>query len=155
MGEVSSERPLGGPWRIEAERDVLSTLSAYGHSLDLHDVERWVSLFTPDGVFAWKDITSEAWTRELVGWDALRAWMADEYVTRVPVGTQRHGSLDPWITSLDDAEARVRSSYIVVRGFVDRVELLSSGRYEDRLVRSKSGRWLIAERRSFRDRAPS
>src|SRR4051794_17291952 len=98
--------------RLEDERDVLSTLYRYGHTIDYGPDDEWVDLFTADGV--WDSIPNEALGPEAKritarGTAELRSFIATH--THSPVRWHKHLLIEP-VVQLDGDEATVRSYWV-------------------------------------------
>jgi salicylate 5-hydroxylase small subunit len=120
--------------------------------LDAGDFARWPDFFTEDAMYlvqsrenfdrglplATMRLESRAMLRDrVVG--ATDTIFHDPYYQRHVVGA-------PLILGLHDGEVEAEAAYVVVRTHRDAMpELLSVGRYLDRLVRV-DGRWLIRQR---------
>ena len=120
--------------------------------LDAGEFEKWPDFFTEDAMYlvqsrenfdrglplATMRLESRAMLRDrVVG--ATDTMFHDPYYQRHVVGA-------PTILSLRDGEIEAEAAYVVVRTHRDAMpELLSVGRYLDRLVRL-DGRWLIRQR---------
>jgi salicylate 5-hydroxylase small subunit len=120
--------------------------------LDAGDFDRWPDFFTEDAMYlvqsrenfdrglplATMRLESRAMLRDrVVG--ATDTMFHDPYYQRHVVGA-------PMILSVHDGEVEAEAAYLVVRTHRDAMpELLSVGRYLDRLVRL-DGRWLIRRR---------
>lgn len=125
--------------------------------LDAGDFARWPDFFTEDAMYlvqsrenfdrglplATMRLESRAMLRDrVVG--ATDTIFHDPYCQRHVVGA-------PVILGMEDGEVEAEAAYIVVRTHRDAMpELLSVGRYLDRLVRL-DGRWLIRRRHCIFD----
>jgi hypothetical protein len=124
------------------ERAVLRVLAEYTHALDAHQVEAWVELFTPDGIFDVGEAGGRRLHRE-EGHAALTRW-----AQAAPSGGQRRHVLADPVVTLHGDEARVESCWVLLeRDDAARPVVGAFGRYADRLVRY-DGAWRIAERRA-------
>ena len=136
---------------------VQSLYADYAAALDARQLERWPGFFTEDAVYrlqsrenfdrglplATMRLESRAMLRDrVVG--ATDTMFHDPYYQRHVVGA-------PVILGLHDGEVETEAAYLVVRTHRDAMpELLSVGRYLDRLVRL-DGRWLIRRRNCIFD----
>jgi hypothetical protein len=109
---------------------ITDLLARYCLTLDLDDVDGWVSLFTPDARY-------EVYGRSWDGHEGLR-----RMATAAPGGLHLGGP--PVIEILDEDHAKTRRNLL----FVDRADGVSRNAvYEDQLVRTGDG-WRIAHCRA-------
>jgi hypothetical protein len=141
--------------RLEAERDILRTLYAYSHHLDLGDDEQWASCFTEDGVIDVHYLPANLPTARVAegtlhstgirhsGRQQLLAFVAGH--DHPPAHVFKHLFIEPRITV--DGDSGSGAAYLVrvddVRGVP---RMTSFGRYVDRYRRVGPGEWRIAER---------
>ena len=141
--------------RLEAEGDILRTLYAYSHHLDLGQDEQWASCFTEDGsidihylpeklpVARVAEGTRHPTGIRHTGRKQLLAFVAGH--EHPPAHVFKHLMIEPTITV--DGDTGSGLAYLVrvddVRG-VPRVT--SFGRYLDRYRRVGPREWKIAER---------
>lgn len=122
---------------FEEKEAIRETIARYCHYFDSGDFDRWLDLFTPDGVF---QVDTAA---RFEGHEELRAFLGTmplsngapdirHYVTNV-------------IVDLHGTEARAHS-YVVVAPGTGAFRVIVTGRYDDRLVRTARG-WRFKERR--------
>jgi 3-phenylpropionate/cinnamic acid dioxygenase small subunit len=143
---------LGRLRRLEDERAILALSEAYSTAIDTEAIEDWLALFTEDGRFAWRpgagDRRGQAgdggWLLDLRGQDALRRWAEDGGVQ--PMGRENHVSRPPLIGSIDGDAAESVTWYVILRWQRQRIDVISTGRYVDRLVRGTDGAWRFKER---------
>ena len=113
----------------------------YNHCIDSDRFDEWVSLFTPDGVFA--STTTHAGSAELRTFVRARAAAQNTG----PFRDAQHWTSNLLLERLGD---RVRGTCYLVRFAIDRStgekKIVTLGRYEDELVRF-DGSWLFAQRR--------
>lgn len=124
----------------------------YALALDAGDLERWPGFFTEDAVY--KLQSRENFDRGLPlctlafesrGMLKDRVYGAKETIYHDPYH-QRHVVGAPRVLSLADDGIRAEASYVVIRTKRDAMaEILSVGRYVDRIVRV-DGSLLFAER---------
>jgi hypothetical protein len=154
--------------RLEDERAIEQTVYAFGDAIDTESHERWLSLFTPDGRFAWRPargdqranapdgtfawITSPSdsgpdrpWVLDLRGSAQLRNWAIDQGGL-LEHGRENHVSRPVIFVSLRAEQAETLTWYLILRHELGTTTLVSTGRYRDRLVRRDDGTWLIQER---------
>ena len=139
--------------RLEDERAVAAASEAYGIALDTEALDDWLDLFTEDGRFAWRPSGGDArgrtsddgWLFDVRGRDALRRWAVDEG-WMLPMGRENHVSRPPLITRIEGDEAEAVTWYVILRWRSERIDVISTGRYLDRLVRGADGRWRFRER---------
>lgn len=119
-----------------ADLTAIQQLAArYNHAIDSGDADAWAATFTPDGVF-----TSRGTSHE--GTEALRAF-ATSFAARSG-GTFRHWNANLLIEGDgDEATLRCYLQLIAVGGEGPRT--ISTGRYDDRLVRTADG-WRFSAR---------
>lgn len=128
---------------LEAERAILRTLYAYGHSIDAGDEARWVDCFTADGVFAaWVTSPDDPWFR-VAGRAELEAFIAEH--TRPPDPAHKHLVIEPLI-DVDGSNAICISYFAVLMHHDDAPLLRVFGRYHDQLAAEEDGRWRFRER---------
>ena len=122
---------------LEAERAILRTLYAYGHSIDAGDEARWVDCFTADGVFA-------AWvTSRTIRGSASPAAPSSRRSspsTRAADPAHKHLVIEPLI-DVDGSNATCISYFAVLMHHDDAPLLRVFGRYHDQLAAEEDGRW--------------
>ena len=144
---------------LEDERDILSTLYAYGQTIDYGDKEGWLDLFTEDAVY---HITHRGNTLPnvivpqppggLKGREILK-----EYIymhSNAPDAWHKHMIAAPVIKLESDTEASSRSYFFrldeVKMGTASSLEgwayVLVYGDYKDKLVKGADGKWRFKER---------
>ena len=124
----------------------------YALALDAGDLERWPAFFTEDAVYRLQ--SRENFDRGLPlctlsfesrGMLKDRVYGAKDTIYHDPYH-QRHVVGAPRVLSVGDDGIRAEASYVVIRTKRDAMaEILSVGRYVDRIVRD-DGRLLFAER---------
>jgi len=118
----------------------------YAHILDSNDFSTWPDLFTPECVYAIQSrenfdaglplcilrFESQAMLRDRVYGAAHTIYHAPYY--------QRHIVSQPLITAEDDRLVEAETAYLVLRTHRDKLpEILSTGRYLDRMVSTQEG----------------
>ena len=140
---------------LEAERDILRTLYAYSHHLDLGEDERWVGLFTDDGVIDVHYLPAKLPRARLaegtrheqgVRHEGRRQLLAFVAGHDHPPRRFKHLLIEPRITV--DGDTGKGLAYLVRIDDVGGGDLrvTSFGRYLDRYRRLGPGDWRIAER---------
>ena len=129
---------------IADERAILRVLYSYCHAIDYGEEERWVGLFTPDGVFH-VDMPRGLPSIHCAGQKELAAFVAAH--PRAPAALHKHLLLNPLI-ELHGDEARAASYFQLLLDIDGTPETYCFGRYLDRLVRAENGLWRFRERRA-------
>lgn len=144
---------------LEDERDILSTLYAYGHTIDYGLKEEWLDLFTEDAVY---HVTMRGKTLPQVivpqpaGGLKGRA-ILKEYIykhSNAPDAWHKHMLAEPVIKLESDTTASVVSYFFrldeVKNGTASSLEghayPLVYGQYKDKMVKGKDGKWRFKER---------
>jgi hypothetical protein len=131
-----------------AEKDAVhETIANYCHYFDGAEFEKWIELFTDDGVL---DVVG---TRVIKGSDAFRAFVKDVHlVNGSPM--MKHCTFNE-VIDVDADEATVKSYVLLIRMEDGLLSPSLAGRYEDHLVK-RDGRWLFKNRKVHLDlRVPS
>ena len=141
--------------RLEAERDILGTLYAYSHHLDLGEDEQWAGCFTEDGAIDVHYLpaylpgariaegTRHATGIRHSGRRELLAFVAGH--DHPPAHVFKHLLIEPRITV--DGDTGTGASYLVrVDDVLGVPRVTSFGRYVDRYRRVGPNEWRIAER---------
>ena len=131
---------------LEAEREILRTLHAYGHAIDYGDEEEFLDCWLEDAALHWP-----VYKEPIVGREALRA--AFQGHTHAPALYHKHVVVDPRI-DLDGDTAHVMSYYARLDEDPERPFIRGFGRYQDVLVRCEDGRWRSKERRTEHESPP-
>jgi hypothetical protein len=122
---------------LEAEREILTTLYAYGHALDSGDESMFIDCWTASARLIWPQ------TGLMVGHEPIRNAFRSH--THSPERLHKHLLMEPIIrTHADDATAE--SMFARLDDYDGVPEIRSYGKYIDRLVRCEDGRWRFAER---------
>lgn len=125
---------------LEAERDILRRLHAYGPALDYGQEAAFVECFVKDGVFA---LTGHPFHTRFEGSEQLAAFAAQH--TRAPGHVHKHCVFDSVIN--------VRGSRATSVSYFTRLDLEPDGpvvhafgRYHDRLAKGRDGIWRFVQR---------
>jgi 3-phenylpropionate/cinnamic acid dioxygenase small subunit len=137
--------------RFEDERSILDTLYRYAHAIDARRYDELLDCFTPDGAFVYLQRPDPEPLFQHRG-DGLRPFFEERDIGR-PLGDTTHANINARVVALNDNDAHVESYFATLRQRADRggVEIMSTGRYFDELVRCADGVWRIAVRRAERD----
>ena len=127
---------------IADEWAILRVLYSYCHAIDYGEEQRWVGLFTVDGIFH-VDMPRGLPSIHCAGQKELAAFVAAH--PRAPAALHKHLLLNPLI-ELHGNEARVASYFQLLLEINGVPETFCFGRYLDRLVRSEAGSWHFRER---------
>jgi salicylate 5-hydroxylase small subunit len=136
---------------------VQNLLAEVASALDQHELDRWPGFFTADCIYRLQSrenfdrgLPLATMAFESRGMLMDRVYGAQDTIYHDPYH-QRHILGAPRILTVDDAGIRCESSYLVVRTKRDALpEILSVGRYLDRLVHTPEG-LRIAERLAIFD----
>ena len=135
---------------LEAERGVLRTLHAYGHTTDRADAEGWAGLFTDDGVCDVTDPSGGPVAQRVEGREALLALMGG--FAKPPDSRHRHLLIEPVIDINENGTtARAISYFAVLREREGAPTVWAFGRYLDELVRDENGIWRFRRRTAALD----
>jgi 3-phenylpropionate/cinnamic acid dioxygenase small subunit len=145
MVPMNGSELAGALRRLTAERDVLRTLHQACHTIDDTDVEAWLDCYTEDAVFRWRPADEGEYVLDLRSRDDFRTWFS-HHRARMPVGTQRHITLNPVVHIVDDDNATVVARYLTLQVKDGTPVPATEGRYDDRFVRGADGRWRLALR---------
>jgi hypothetical protein len=143
---------------LEDERDIHRAIERYGHSIDYGLEADWVDGFTEQGVYEIRMASPPAEAATVfpfaqvsatgvrcAGRQALAQFIALH--SRAPDAWHKHIAVDQVITATPGAdEARAVSYFLRVDDLAGRREIVGFGRYVDRLVRCRDGRWRFEER---------
>jgi ketosteroid isomerase-like protein len=127
---------------LEAEREVMRTLHAYGYAIDYGDLEAFLDCWLPDASMYWPGQRYEA---PFEGKEGMRK--AFNGHTHAPAVYHKHFVLDPRI-EIEGDNARVESYFARIDNDWDGPYVRGYGRYVDVLRRCSDGRWRFKERRA-------
>jgi len=133
--------------RIEDERAILQNIYTYCVAFDQRRQEDWLDCFTKDAILAYEPSATVAETRgriRLEGHKQISELFAtSEQVVRLT--SPKHVTVNAIVrVTGDEASAE---SIIVLFGDAGGIpELISTGRYLDKLRRCSDGRWRFCER---------
>ncbi len=130
------------PISLEDRLAIGDLLARYCHAMDASRADLAIGLFAADAVL-------ETPVGEARGRDAILAWIEGRLALRSREHQVGHYLLNPLVAASAPDRARVRSMLLYTRQAIDRegsAELLSTGLYEDEVVRA-SDRWLFLRRR--------
>lgn len=123
--------------RLEGERDIVHTMSRYGHALDHGDEHAFLDCWTEDAVLEWP------LTGQLQGVEEIRRGFRSH--THAPERRHKHLMVEPLIV-LDGDTATVTSMFVRVDLEGTQPIIHSFGRYHDSLVRCADGKWRFTRR---------
>ena len=144
---------------LEDERDILSTLYAYGHTIDYGLKEEWLDLFTEDAIY---HVTMRGNTLPnviipqppggLKGREVLKEYIYKH--SNAPDAWHKHMIAAPVIKLESDTEASAVSYFFrldevqnatasALKGWA---YVLVYGQYKDKLVKGSDGKWRFKER---------
>jgi hypothetical protein len=137
---------------LEDERDILSTLYAYGHTLDNSEKEEWLDLFTEDGVY---HVTIRGNTLPNIGVpqpeggikgrEALSEFFYKQI--RTTDALHKHMLAEPIIRLESDTEASVVSYFSLLEETAEGMAYTQAfGKYIDKMVKGADGKWRFKER---------
>jgi len=142
---------------LEDERAVRALIERYGHLIDYGRDAEWVAAFTPDGAYELifrcgiPAPMVEAFPHAILAPDRFRVEGAEALAgfvamhSNAPDAWHKHVVVDPQIVVDGDA-ATAQSCFMRIDLVEGRREILSFGRYRDRMVRGVDGAWRFAER---------
>ena len=122
--------------------EIKELYARYNQGSDFRDTELFLSAFAEDAV-----MTREG--GDIVGMDELRADRARRYEGKTGDVGRRHINGSYLITPTSDG-AEARTYYLLMDVTVRPPNVISSGYYEDKFVRTNSG-WKIKHRKLYRD----
>ncbi|MEJ7932762.1 nuclear transport factor 2 family protein [Sphingobium sp. AN558] len=129
MGEFSN---------VEDRLEIAALNQRYALHVDFHEIEEWVSLFTPDAVFDESEFDNPL----MNGHDEIRAY--GNHLTEI-VRHVLHHMTTHHITDMTATTARGRAFALIEAVLNDGTHARTHCIYEDRYEKI-DGRWLIAER---------
>lgn len=132
----------GSGLTIEDRFAIVELVARVNQTFDDADPERFIACFAQDG-------TMEGPRRKAVGHAALARWVEES--TARPA--HRHCTTNTVVTGLGETgnQASARSCWIYLEYVDGAMTLMSSGTYEDELIKDQ-GRWLVDRRRAVSDR---
>ena len=122
--------------------EIKELYARYNQGSDFRDTELFLSAFAKDAV-----MTREG--GDIVGMDELRADRARRYEGKTGDVGRRHINGSYLITPTSDG-AEARTYYLLMDVTIRPPNVISSGYYEDKFVRTNSG-WKIKHRTLYRD----
>ena len=140
MREVGRGVDLAGA--IADERAILRVLYTYCHAIDYGEEDKWVGLFTPDGIFH-VELPGGRLPIHCVGSKELVAFVAAH--PRAPAALHKHLLLNPLI-DVHGNEAQAASYFHMLLDIDGKPETYCFGRYLDELVRCEEGVWRFRKR---------
>jgi ketosteroid isomerase-like protein len=131
---------------LEDERAILQTLYQYGHSMDYGPDADFVDCFTNDGVWEvrMRKVPDGAFT--CTGRDEITASLEAQTSVRAPALYAKHLLIEPRVVLDGDAASVDSYSARSAPRHDGPTQIVASGRYLDRLVRSGDGRWRFTHR---------
>jgi 3-phenylpropionate/cinnamic acid dioxygenase small subunit len=124
---------------MSAEEQIRWALAKYAQSLDDHDVDTYVSLFS-------RSATLHLKSGETVGYDGLSENLSQVYAAE-PKGHRTKHILSSPLINVEGTNAEVISDVVVYECFDDFPwAVKETGRYVDRFI-EEDGRWLFCEKR--------
>lgn len=132
--------------RCIAESEIRNLIARLGHLADDGGIEEYLALWAEDG--SWTNTDGARFT----GHDELRKRIDDhrDDGTQGPGTNSRHLNTTLWITIDDDCQhAAAESYYLYLRNASEVPQVASTGRYNDRFIRTSDG-WKYVERKISR-----
>ena len=131
---------------LEAERQIVATLYAYGHALDYGDRNQFLGCFTADAAYVVAMRVNAENGFELHGHDELTSYFDNH--THAPEAWHKHITTNPMVT-VDGDQATATSYFVRVDAGAEAgpAAIVASGRYLDELARDANGHWRIRSRR--------
>src|SRR5579864_119073 len=127
---------------IADEHAILRVLYTYAHAIDYGQEDKWVGLFTPDGIFH-VELPGGRPPIHCAGSKELAAFIAAH--PRAPAALHKHLLLNPLI-DVHDNEAQAASYFQLLLDIDGKPETYCFGRYLDQLVRGEGGLWRFKKR---------
>ena len=127
---------------IADERAILRVLYTYAHAIDYGEEDKWVGLFTADGIFH-VELPKGQPPIHCAGRTELAAFIAAH--PRAPAALHKHLLLNPLI-EVHDNEAQAASYFQLLLDIDGKPETYCFGRYLDQLVRSEGNIWRFRKR---------
>ena len=127
----------------EDERQVRNLIARLAHLADYGDLDEYMTLFTEDAVWQWRDVRNEG----------AAAILADRVMRRESGGQgpgtgTRHVNTTLYVEVDGSDTATAHSYWIFVHDGEPRPTIHSLGRYRDTLVRTATG-WKVSHRHSI------
>ena len=126
---------------LEDERAILSTLYAYGHTIDYGLKAEWLDCFVEDAVFK---VQMSGVTTGYKGREALSEFIARH--THAPDMWHKHCLVEPIVRLEDNNKATVASYFARLDEDENGAYIMAFGRYRDKLVKCEDGKWRFMER---------
>ncbi|MGV3549214.1 nuclear transport factor 2 family protein [Rhizobium sp.] len=138
---------------LEAERDILDTLNAYGHCLDTGDEAGWVNCFAENGRWSSQSPDPSRPPVDISGRAQLRDFA--ESHSRRPERFHIHIVVSPRVTLAEDLRTADVTSYMFTMMRHDGIApvLRVFGRYIDQMEKCQDGRWRFTWRHAEIDAA--
>jgi hypothetical protein len=127
---------------IADERAILRVLYTYGQAIDYGEEDKWVGLFTPDGIFH-VELPGGRPPIHCAGRKELAAFVAVH--PRAPAALHKHLLLNS-VIDVRDNEAQAASYFQLLLDIDGKPETYCFGRYLDQLVRCEDGIWRFRKR---------
>ncbi len=138
--------------RVEDEHAIVQNIYTYCASLDQRRQAEWLDCFTEDAVLSFEPSAKVAEVRGRVRLEG-RQQLSDFFVAteeRARASSPKHVTVNSIVrVSGDEASAESTIVLFIDAGGVP--ELVSTGRYRDRLRRCADGRWRFCERIGYMD----
>lgn len=128
---------------LEDEQGILRTFCQYGQAADYGLDDQYVDCFTEDAVLEHRRRAGMRPSERIQGYAALAANAASH--TRPPNAYHKYLVMEPLIT-LNGDEATVESYFARLNDGPQGPFIWAFGRYRDRMVKCKDGKWRFKER---------
>ena len=122
------------PLSIDDRLAIMELAARYNQAIDSGDIDGWLATWTADGVFERPDALCE-------GWEAMRRFVTEFVEKWKPA---RHWSANFLIRG--EGTAATMSSYFNFFGVRGKAKLITTGRYDDVLVKV-DGAWKFKHRK--------
>lgn len=137
---------------LEEERAILSTLYAYGHTIDYGLKAEWLDCFTEDAIYKVQvlgvtipKLNAVAQpTTGLKGREVLSQYFAGH--THAPDMWHKHCLVEPIVRLEDNNKATVDSYFARLDEDENGAYIMTFGRYRDKLVKCEDDKWRFVER---------
>ncbi len=132
--------------RVEDERAIVQNIYTYCVALDRHRHEEWLDCFTEDAVLSYEPSAKVAELRRKVRLEG-RQQLSDFFAATAELvrASPKHVTVNS-IVKVSGDEATAESVIVLFIDAGGSPELVSTGRYLDRLRRCADGRWRFSER---------